>query len=651
MILYISVPVILVLVALALFTYYQASAALDQQIRRTAAFQAESYSNDIQKRLAEKEAIVSILAKELSVRMPADVDLKTTLETIAKNTPGVQDVYVGKEDRRFIDGSGWVAPADYDPRARSWYKQALEAQSAIYSDVYIDSITKKPVISVAHAIRVGGQVLGVVGLDLALDEIRDVAKTIKIGKTGSAFVLNRQGGYVYHESLKLEDNIFKMQEGAFAAPGKEFLSGKPVFQEFSFNGVKKIYASTPVGNTGWAIVVSAPQSELFEAIGVMGMFSAVGSAIGVLLIVLMLFIIARNISGPVKALAGVAGQVATGNLTAEVRHPGTHDEIGVLADSFIHMLKNLRLLVRHTSQSAEQLAASAEQLTASAGQSAEASNNVAQSIVAVAAGSEKQTRTVEETATAIHTIAQSIHRLSEKSHNVSGLAGQAASAGKHGQQAIDRVGSQMDQIDHSAQAVQKAVDELSTSSMKIQEIVALITGIAGQTNLLALNAAIEAARAGEQGRGFAVVADEVRKLAEQSGAAARQIAAMIQGNVASIDGAVSAMQATGQNVQTGMQVMQEAGQSFAKIAELIENVNSEVEAMSSAIVEVTAASQSVEKAVQEIEQISKDTTGQIQSVSAATEEQSASAQEIASTSHTLAALAQELQENTRKFRV
>ena len=651
MILYISIPVILVLVALSLFTYYQASAALDLQIRRTAAFQAESYSNDIQKRLAEKEAIVSILAKELSIRMPADADLKMTLETIAKNTPGVQDVYVGKEERRFIDGSGWVAPADYDPRTRSWYKQALATQSAIYSDVYIDSITKKPVISVAQAIRVGGRVLGVVGLDLALDEIRDIAKTIKIGKTGSAFILNRQGGYVYHESFKLEDNILKQQEGAFAAPGKEFLSGKPVFQEFEFNGVKKIYASTPVGNTGWAIIVSAPQSELFEAVGAMGMLSAVGSAIGVLLIILVLFIIARNISGPVKALAGVAEQVATGNLTAEVRHPGTKDEIGVLADSFTHMLKNLRLLVRQTSQSAEQLAASAEQLTASAGQSAEAANNVAQSIVSVAAGSEKQTRTVEETATAIRTIAQSIHRLSEKSRNVSGLAGQAASAGKIGQQAIDRVGSQMDQIDHSAQAVQKAVDELSTSSMKIQEIVALITGIAGQTNLLALNAAIEAARAGEQGRGFAVVADEVRKLAEQSGEAAQQIAAMIRGNVSSIDGAVSAMQATGQNVQTGMQVMREAGQSFATIAELIETVNSEVEAMSSSIVEVTSASQNVEKAVQEIEHISRDTSGQIQSVSAATEEQSASAQEIASTSHTLADLAQELQENTRKFRV
>jgi len=229
------------------------------------------------------------------------------------------------------------------------------------------------------------------------------------------------------------------------------------------------------------------------------------------------------------------------------------------------------------------------------------------------------------------------------------LGGQAASAGNAGQQAIDRVGSQMDQIDHSSQAVQKAVDELSTSSMKIQEIVALITGIAGQTNLLALNAAIEAARAGEQGRGFAVVADEVRKLAEQSGEASQQIAAMIRGNVASIDGAVSAMQATGQNVQIGMQVMQEAGQSFATIAKLIEDVNAEVETMSSSLVEVTLASQSVEKAVQEIEQISRDTAGQIQSVSAATQEQSASAEEIASTSHTLADLAQVLQENTRKF--
>lgn len=651
MTLYISVPVILVLVVLSMFTYYQASTALETQIHRTASFVASYYSSDIQRRLTEKEAIVSTLAKELSVQMPAEAELRKTLEAITKNTPGLQTVYVGLADRRFLDGTGWIPPQDYDPRTRTWYKQALEAQGAYYTDVYIDAITKKPVISITQAIRSGNQVVGVVGVDLMLQETQDVAKTIKAGKTGTAFILNREGGYVYHETLKLEDNILKLQNGAFAQPGKEFLSGKPVFQEFTFNGVKKIYASDPVGKTGWTLVVAAPQSELLEPISNMAILSAGGSVIGVILIMLVLFFIARSIANPVKEMANVAQQVSTGNLTVQVRHPGTKDEIGVLAESFLNMITNLRTLVSQTSQSAEQLAASSEELTASAGQSAEAATNVAQSIVSVAEGTEKQARAVDQTSNAIKTITQSIQKLSAKSKSVSDMAAQAATAGKVGQQAIDRAGSQMNQINESAKTVQKAVDDLSTSSQKIQEIVVLITGIAGQTNLLALNAAIEAARAGEHGRGFAVVADEVRKLAEQSEAAAQQIAAMIRSNVTNIDGAVNAMGETGQNVMAGMKVMEEAGRSFATIAGLVGKVSIEVEAMSGSIVEVAGASESVGNSAKLIENISRETSAQTETVSAATEEQSASAQEISSASQTLAHLAQELQETTRKFRV
>ena len=194
MILFLSIPVILVLVALSVFTYFQASEALDAQIRRSAMFLVENYSQQIQKKLAEKEAIVSTLAKEYGVNMPPEVELRKTVVELTKNTPGVQDLYVGMADRRFIDGTGWVPPADYDPRTRDWYKKALETQGAYYTDVYIDAITKKPVISVAQAIRSGNQVLGVVGIDLALQEVQDIAKSIKSGKTGGAFILNRKGG-------------------------------------------------------------------------------------------------------------------------------------------------------------------------------------------------------------------------------------------------------------------------------------------------------------------------------------------------------------------------------------------------------------------------------------------------------------------------
>lgn len=651
MIIFISIPVILVLTVISIFTYYQASVALDNQIRRTATFLVESYSNDIQKRLGEKEAIVSVLAKQMAVRMPADVELKAMMESIAKNTPGVQDVFVGLADRRFIDGSGWVAPADYDPRTRSWYKQAIEAKGACYTDVYIDAITKKPVISIAHAIRSGNQVLGVVGVDLALDEVREVAKSIRMGNTGTAFLLNREGGYVYHESLKFEDNIFKLQNGAFAAPGKEFLSGKPVFQEFTFNGVKKIYASTPVGNTGWALIGATPQSELFESIRTMGIVSATCSVIGMLLIILVIFYIARSIANPVKEMANVARQVADGDLTVKVRHPGTKDEIGVLADSFLNMINNLRTLVKHTNQSAEQLAASSEELTASVEQSTQAADQVAKSITEVAHGSSQQMAAANDASSVVTEMSAGIQEISANAAAVSSQSERAVDKAVKGGEAVDKAVGQMHRIEQTVNTSAQVVAKLGERSKEIGQIVDAISGIAGQTNLLALNAAIEAARAGEQGRGFAVVAEEVRKLAEQSEEAAKRIATLIGEIRTDTDKAVGAMTQGTQEVKNGTEAVNTAGISFKEIADLVTEVSGQIKQISLAIQEMATGSQRIVESVHKIDDLSKNAAGEAEGVSAATEEQLASMEEIGVSSRALSKLATELQMAVSKFRV
>jgi len=650
MILFLSIPVILVLVALSVFTYFQASEALDTQIRRSAMFLVENYSQQIQKKLTEKEAVVSTLAKEYGVSMPPEAELRKAVVELTKNTPGVQDLYVGLADKRFIDGTGWVPPADYDPRTRDWYKKALETQGAYYTDVYIDAITKKPVISVAQAIRSGNQVIGVVGVDLALQEVQDIAKSIKSGKTGNAFILNRQGGYVYHETLKFEDNIFKLQNGAFAAPGKDFLSGKPTYQEFIFNNVNKLYFSDPVGKTGWALVVGVPRSELFEPVANMAKWSALMSFLGVLLIITVLFFIARSISNPIKEMATIAQQVATGNLLVQVQQPAGKDEIGILAESFRNMLGNLRTLIRQTSQSAEQVAAASEQLTASAQQSAQTATTVATSITMVAEGSQKQVAAVNETSSIVEEISATMEEVSATAAEMATLSEQAAGAALEGKTSVDRAVTQMGEVNTGARQAQVAAEELKSSSAKIGEIVNLISTIAGQTNLLALNAAIEAARAGEQGRGFAVVAEEVRKLAEQSEVAAQQIKSLIDQNHNSIGNVVGAIDHAIQDISSGVELVNVAGNSFGSINGRVRQVTDQVSLIAKAINEAAVGTQRIVSSIRDVESVSRETANESQNVSAATEEQSASMEEIAASSLALAKLSLDLQNAVSKFR-
>ena len=361
--------------------------------------------------------------------------------------------------------------------------------------------------------------------------------------------------------------------------------------------------------------------------------------------------IAGKISNPIKAMLGNLQEVAAGNLTGEEIFVSSMNEIGQLGIEFNKMKKSLKELILQVSQAAEQVSASSEELTASAQQSAQASNQVAAEIAQVAQGSEKQLTDVDNTVAVVQQMSAGIQQVASNAGNVSAVADKAFQAGQDGKTTIEQVIAQMDSIGQGTVQVGDAIGKLSASSKQIGEIVGVISAIAAQTNLLALNAAIEAARAGEQGRGFAVVADEVRKLAEQSGDAAKLISSLIDENKQNIELAVEAMQNGNSEVKRGIAVVGSAGDGFAKIASLVQEVSAEVREISAAVEEMASGSEQMVESMNDIEKVSKNTVGETQTVSAATEEQSASMQEIASASQNLAKMAEGLQVAIARFRL
>ncbi|MDF2875591.1 MAG: methyl-accepting chemotaxis sensory transducer, partial [Sporomusa sp.] len=251
-----------------------------------------------------------------------------------------------------------------------------------------------------------------------------------------------------------------------------------------------------------------------------------------------------------------------------------------------------------------------------------------------------------------------VEKLSEQIREIDGGAQQAAHLAKQtsvkivaGRQSVEQTVSQMNSIEKATASVQQAIERLAAGSSQIGEIVNVIAGIAGQTNLLALNAAIEAARAGEQGRGFAVVADEVRKLAEQTQEAAKQITGLIGENHSNITNAVALMNAGTGDVQQGITLVNNAGNSFGEIALLVSKVSDQVRDISSSIGEMANGSAQIVAKVRGVEQAGNRVDERIQTVSAATQEQSAAMEEITSSSHSLACLAEELQNAVNLFRL
>ena len=381
------------------------------------------------------------------------------------------------------------------------------------------------------------------------------------------------------------------------------------------------------------------------AYSVLGMFAAIAISIGFALV------INRKVSKQIAPMAESAQLVANGRLDIPQIKVTTNDDIGNLGTAFNDMTNNLRDLVEKVSHASRQVASTSQELTSGAEQSAQASNQIAVAITEVSYGTEKQLSVVKKTIEIVNQMLRGINQILTSSKVVANTSAKAAESALQGSKAIDKAIDQMNSIERTVNSSAQVIDSLGARSNEISQIIDTISGIAAQTNLLALNAAIEAARAGEQGRGFAVVADEVRKLAEQSSEATKQISALIVEIQTDTQRAVAAMNKGTHEVSIGTDVVNTANQAFQEINDLVKTVSTQVQEISSEIQLTADGSNKIVEAVSEINGISETIVDQTQTVSAATEEQSASIEEIAASSQVLSNMALELEMSLKKFKV
>jgi methyl-accepting chemotaxis protein len=368
--------------------------------------------------------------------------------------------------------------------------------------------------------------------------------------------------------------------------------------------------------------------------------------------ILFAFFITGAITKPVNILDRELHKlVLNGGDLTQIIHVDSKDEIGDLAQTINQFLADIRQIMVQVLASSENVAASAQQLTASSQQSAEAANQVVAVINDIASDTRNQADEVTAVSAVMEQMSTKIKQVAENSHEVTILSDKTSVAAQNGGQAIEKAIYQMGSIDETVMYSSKVVTKLGESSKEIGQIVAAISGIAGQTNLLALNAAIEAARAGEQGQGFAVVAEEVRKLANQSQEAAKKISGLIDQIKKDADNAVIAMSNGIEESKTGIEVVHTAGVAFREIITLVTDVSGQIREISSSIQHIASGSQQIVSSVHGIQILSKEAANHTETISAASEEQSASMQEIAISSQELAKLAEQLSNAVNKFSV
>ena len=418
--------------------------------------------------------------------------------------------FYGDENGKMVDADPTIDRTGYDPRTRDWYKDTKAAGQATLSKPYISASMKKLVVAFSSPVA-HGVVSGVIDIDSIINNING----LNIQANGEAILLLKDGTVI---AYKDKARILKPASELAADLNTAFLeqsSRGDQFQEIQINGQEKLALTVPIPNTEWNILFSLDKATLMDPL-----YSQLIQQIIIALIIgggfsLALSLLINYLFRPLKTVSGALQTIADGRGDLTQRIPlSAQDEIGLLATNFNRFVGSLNELIAHIRTLASNI-------------DGEADHGLKRSQSSVRELSRQQ-QELTMVATAVTEMASATQEIASNAERTAAAAIQSAESSEAGKYLVNKT---RESISHLADGVSEATDviaQLDRHAQEINGILATIKGIAEQTNLLALNAAIEAARAGEQGRGFAVVADEVRVLSQRTAASTTEIQSTIE---------------------------------------------------------------------------------------------------------------------------
>jgi len=639
------------LAMVSIIGYFMASRDLQESVDSDLRANVATNVADMEGWLKEKRSSVEHTAN-LMTAYNGDKSIMQTNAALqsASSDKEIMGITLGMEDKYFASSTGGNLTGQKDPTQRPWYQQAKSGDKVDFTEAYVDSITNKLIISAVAPVKANGQFVGAVCNDITLDALQGQVDKMKYHGEGAGLIMEKNGNILATSGAGQPMQNFAEIEG-LGKHFQEMQSKDSGYYEVTVDGVDKVLAYATVPSTGWIIAMSAPEGFVFASLKHLKIVFGILTLVGLLLTGFICRSFSNRITKPIAGLEEHAVQLADGNLHLEDLPVESADEIGSLTQAFNKMSNNLRNLIAKMAETSEQVAASSEELTANAHQSADASVHVAETVGEVSISMGEQLENIDNAKKNVDTVFTDITAMAGKARTITETSGQTAEAAVKGAALMESAVKRMGNIENSVMESADVVKKLGENSQQIGQIVESISAIAEQTNLLALNAAIEAARAGEHGRGFAVVADEVRKLAEQSQESAEQIRNRILSIQKDTEGAVQSMQAGTQEVKTGADAIREVGEQFAEILSMVNGIKSQLDEINASVTTVSTGAGEIVKAVDSIDAISRKTSENTQTISAATEEQSASNEEIAAASQALANMASDMQGAIGKFKL
>ncbi|ALR15211.1 MULTISPECIES: methyl-accepting chemotaxis protein [Vibrio] len=543
----------------------------------------------------------------------------------ARKAGGFDDIFLGTPKGEMYRSHPERNRADYDPRTRPWYKDANVAGKQIITEAYQDAITNALLVTIAEPVMKNGQFIGVVGADVLIDQLISDVINLDAGKNANAMLIDmNQGTFLAHPDKSLTLKPISSLSTDFSRQAIERAADEGKIESTIIRGVEKLYYFHKVAGTHWMFAIEmdrateeAGNAVLLRDLLITAVMITIAVIVAVSWLVGFLF---RDLNRVSHALEEIAS--GEGDLTQRLE-PRSDDEVGKLAENFNRFVGNMHTMVTTLSHVSSSLS---EQARTTAQQAEERSQRISY-----------QQDEINMVATAVNEMAAATQEIAGNAESTASHSEEAVGACAHGSSQVSQTQSSIQNLAKEVQVATDVIQDLEAHGNSINTILSTIQDIAEQTNLLALNAAIEAARAGEQGRGFAVVADEVRVLSQRTHASTKEIQETIEMLQGTTKKAVGIMGDSRLLADTSVDDANSAAASLTQIHSAVEQINDMATQIASAAEEQASVTTEITRNTEGIRDVSN--------------ELSAEAHQAAEQAAYLSELSHELEQEIKRFKL